>query len=58
MTEVDISFVGNWSNSKITECNEWLDKYPHFGEIDIDGASCIMYFEDERDAMLFMLRWS
>lgn len=58
MTEIDINFVKKWPKHKIDECCEWLNHYPLFGQIDVDATRGIMYFENEQDAVFFLLRWS
>lgn len=58
MTDVDINFVLSWPADKFEECRKWLEDYPWFGDLMIDEDTGIMSFEDEKDAVFFLLRWS
>ena len=58
MIEIDINSLRGWTARKAGECAEWLEHYPRFSDIEVDENTGIMYFEDEKDAVFFLLRWS
>lgn len=57
MIKVDVNFVHEWSAKTRRECNEWLDKYPRFNDIYVDDKTGMMHFDNEQDAVFFILRW-
>lgn len=57
MISIDITFTSNWPYERYVECDEWLSQYPQFKNFKIDISTNKAYFDNEQDAMFFMLRW-
>jgi hypothetical protein len=59
MIGVDSDFFGRaWSYEKYVEFEEWLQENPRFNDLTVDEDTLKIYFDNEHDATLFVLRWS